>query len=100
MKKIWKILYILLISMIRSWFTHATEHLSFSTFLDDIKIKTIDEPNLSYQDIQKRYEDIKDHKCYIQNFDTQSYVSPICLYDKNNLNQTTEYSLSFLLINA
>lgn len=97
MKKAWEILYILLICIVRSWFSYATEYLSFNTFLDDIRIKTIDEPNLSYQDIQKRYEDIKDHTCYIENFDTQSYISPACLYDKDNLNLTTEYTLSFLL---
>jgi len=99
MKSAYKILYSVLLLSCTCWFSYAKEYLSFETFVQDIEEQAVNNQNLTYTEAENLFDEVRDHECYIQYFDTQSYVSPMCFYDEGDMNMSVDLALNYLLSN-
>lgn len=98
MKKILLILYsfLLLLSLLSCGY--AKEYLSFETFVQDIDEQYQINKDLSRQYVENLFDDVREHQCVIQYFDSYAYVSPMCFYYKDGLTLSVEDALDYLLV--
>lgn len=96
MKQFFK--FILLICLINLFycFSYAKETFDFDYFVQDLKQIDLSYPNLTLQDVIKESENVSNHQCYIQYFDTYVLVSPMCFYWKEWLSWDIDKALEYL----
>ena len=74
----------------------ANDVFEFNAFLDDIETVENAKNNINIFSYVDQIEKLKNERCIVQNYESYSYISPVCLL-KNTNYLTTQKSLEYLV---